>query len=85
MKLELPWRGSQVDWEVAGKGRENVQSTGSLREAVKPEDKRPAGGLVLWSCHCLLRNQRSGLSEWENEGEVHPQAFQGESNWCTCG
>lgn len=52
MKPELPLRGSQANWEVAGKGRENLQSSGSLREAVKPEDKRPASGLVLWSCHC---------------------------------
>lgn len=85
MKPELPLRGSQANWEVAGKGSESSRSTGSLREAVKPEDKRPASGLLLWSCHCLLQNQRSGLSGAGNEGEVHPQAFQGESNWCTCG
>lgn len=75
MKPELPLRGSQANWEVAGKGRESLQSTGSLREAVKAEDKRPASGLVLWSCRCLLQNQRSGLSRLGNEGEVHPQAF----------
>lgn len=77
MKHELPRRGSQANWEAAGKGRENLQSTGSLGEAVKPEDERPASGLVPGSCHRLLQNQRSAAPSGKMRGEVHPQAFQG--------
>lgn len=78
MKPELPRRGSQANWEVAGKGRENLHSSGSLREAVKPEDKRPASGLVLWSCRCpsaepKVRAERGGKAR----GKCTPRLFEG--------
>lgn len=78
MKPELPQRGSQANREAAGKGRENLQSTGSLREAVKPEDERPASGLVLGSCHHRLQNQRSAEPSGKTRGKGTPRLSRGE-------
>lgn len=78
MKPELPQRGSQANWEAAGKGRENLQSTGSLREAVKPEDQRPASGLVPGSCHRLLQTQGSEEPSGETRGKCTPRLSRGE-------